>query len=166
MDERAFYRESNTTKPISLNCPFCRTSETYELNWLVRRKKEQLPGRTDERDRARFAKAQSYMVLIDDKVSCKNMRCRKRFDVSGIKTMAFMNPEQEAGMGEQAENSPGQRPVNREAKGQRRPRDAQARAGKRSGNRDRQGNSRQSSRRRRRGHKQHDSPMRGWDSGR
>jgi hypothetical protein len=30
------------------------------------------------------------MVLLDDKVMCKNMRCRKRFDVSGIKTMAFL----------------------------------------------------------------------------
>ena len=26
MEERQFYRESETTKPITLNCPFCRTS--------------------------------------------------------------------------------------------------------------------------------------------
>ena len=44
----------------------------------------------DERDRARFAKFLSYMVLMDDKAMCKNMRCRKRFDVSGVKTMAFI----------------------------------------------------------------------------
>ena len=44
----------------------------------------------DERDRARFQKAQSYMVLLDDKAMCKNMRCRKRFDISGVKTMAFV----------------------------------------------------------------------------
>ena len=44
----------------------------------------------DERDRAKFQKAASYMVLLDDKVMCKNMRCRKRFDVSGVKTMAFI----------------------------------------------------------------------------
>jgi hypothetical protein len=49
-----------------------------------------VPGPADERDRAKFAKAQSYMVLIDDKVMCRNLRCRKRFDVSGIKTMAFL----------------------------------------------------------------------------
>jgi len=30
------------------------------------------------------------MVLLDDKVMCKNMRCRKRFDVSGVKTTAFI----------------------------------------------------------------------------
>jgi hypothetical protein len=90
MDERAFFSESPARKPAVLNCPYCRQQETYELQWLVRKKKDRLPGGADERDRARFAKAMSYMVLIDDKVMCKNMRCRKRFDVSGIKTMAFI----------------------------------------------------------------------------
>jgi hypothetical protein len=90
MDERNFYRESQTTKPMTLNCPFCKTQDTYELHWLLRRKIERLPGHADERDRAKFQKAQSYMVLIEDKVACKNIRCRKRFDVSGIKTMAFL----------------------------------------------------------------------------
>ena len=90
MDERAFYSESPATKPATLNCPFCRTAETYELRWLVRKKKDRLPPGADERDRAKFAKAQSYMVLLDDKVACKNLRCRKRFDISGVKTMAFL----------------------------------------------------------------------------
>jgi hypothetical protein len=90
MDERQFYRESETTKAASLNCPFCRTSDSYELRWLVRRKIDRLPPRADERDRARFAKAASYMVLMDDKAVCKNPRCRKRFDVSGIRTTAFI----------------------------------------------------------------------------
>jgi hypothetical protein len=27
---------------------------------------------------------------MDDKAMCKNMRCRKNFDISGIKTMAFI----------------------------------------------------------------------------
>ena len=90
MDERQFYRESQTTKPATLNCPFCRTAESYELRWLVRKKIDRLPGNADERDRAKFAKAASYMVLLDDKVMCKNMRCRKRFDISGIKTTAFI----------------------------------------------------------------------------
>jgi hypothetical protein len=90
MHERAFFNESQTTKPTSLNCPFCRTTESYELRWLVRKKKDKLPPGGDEEDRARFLKAQSYMVLLEDKVMCKNMRCRKRFDISGIKTMAFL----------------------------------------------------------------------------
>jgi hypothetical protein len=90
MDERAFYSDSQATKPAQLNCPYCRTVDSYELRWMVRKKKDRIPQGADERDRAKFAKAQSYMVLLDDKVACKNLRCRKRFDVSGVKTMAFI----------------------------------------------------------------------------
>jgi hypothetical protein len=53
-------------------------------------RKAQLPRNADERDRARFAKAQSYMVRTDDLVGCKNIRCRKRFDVAGIQSVAFL----------------------------------------------------------------------------
>lgn len=90
MDERAFYSESQTTKSATLNCPYCRTQDTYDLRWMVHKKRDRLPGNADERDRAKFAKAQSYMVLLDDKVACKNLRCRRRFDISGVKTMAFL----------------------------------------------------------------------------
>ena len=90
MDERAFYRESQTVKPATLNCPFCRTSDVYQLRWLLRRKIDRLPRQADERDRAKFAKAASYMVLLDDKATCKNQRCRRMFEISGIKTTAFL----------------------------------------------------------------------------
>ncbi|MBV6431212.1 MAG: hypothetical protein IANPNBLG_01341 [Bryobacteraceae bacterium] len=88
MDERDFFVESRTTKAIDLVCSFCRGKESYELPWVVRRKKGAVPRGADERDRAKFAKMQSYMVLAQDKVSCK--RCRKPFDVSGTKTIAFL----------------------------------------------------------------------------
>ncbi len=90
LDERQLYTESQTTKPATLNCQWCRSSDTYQLRWLVRKKRDRLPGGADERDRAKFAKAQSYMVLLDDKIQCKNQRCRKTFEVSGIKTTAFI----------------------------------------------------------------------------
>ena len=90
MDERAYYSESPAKKPATLNCPFCKTQDTYELNYLVRKKKDKLPGGADERDRAKFAKAQSYMLLVDTQMMCRNARCRKRFDISGIKTVAFL----------------------------------------------------------------------------
>jgi len=90
VDERQFYTESQATRSIRLTCPFCRATDEHELKWLVRTKKDRLPPGADERDRAKFQKAQSYMVLIDDKAMCKQMRCRKRFDISGIKTMAFL----------------------------------------------------------------------------
>ncbi len=90
MDERAFYRESQATKPANLTCSYCRVSNLYDLRWLVRRKVDRLPRNADERDRAKFTKAASYMVLLDDKVLCKEPRCRRSFEVSGIKTTAFL----------------------------------------------------------------------------
>lgn len=89
MDERQFFSESQTTKPATLNCPFCRTVDTYDLRWLVRKKRDRLPGNADDRDRAKFQKSMSYMVLLDDKATCKNQRCRRPFEISGIKTTAF-----------------------------------------------------------------------------
>ena len=50
MDERAFYRESQMVKQAVLNCPYCRTSNSYDLRWLVRRKIDKLPRQADERD--------------------------------------------------------------------------------------------------------------------
>ena len=52
MEERAFFRESETTKPAMLNCPFCRTADTYELRWMLRKKLDQAPRGADERDAA------------------------------------------------------------------------------------------------------------------
>lgn len=90
ISEKDFFKESNTTKPATLNCPFCRTADTYDLRWLVRKKIDKLPTHADERARAIFAKSLSYMVLLDDHAACKNIRCRKRFEISGVKTTAFI----------------------------------------------------------------------------
>jgi hypothetical protein len=49
-----------------------------------------LPRGADERDRARFAKAQSYMVRRDDKLSCANIRCRKPFEINQLQSLAFL----------------------------------------------------------------------------
>ena len=91
MDERDFFDERPDRKMATLNCPHCHQSAEYELIWLVRTKKKQLPGRADERDRARFAKARSYMVRKDDLMVCKNMRCRKRFEISAVQSVAFLD---------------------------------------------------------------------------
>jgi hypothetical protein len=90
MDEREFFDERQDKKSFTLNCPHCQQPGEYELGWIVRTKKRQLPPRADERDRAKFAKARSYMVRRDDMVMCKNMRCRKRFEVSGVQSVAFI----------------------------------------------------------------------------
>jgi hypothetical protein len=83
MEERDFFDERTEKKPATLSCPSCKQSAEYEVNWLVRTKKRNLPGRADERDRAKFAKARNYLVRKDDMMVCKNMRCRKRFEITG-----------------------------------------------------------------------------------
>ena len=64
MEEREFFDERPEKKVATLNCPHCQQAAEYEISWLVRTKKNQLSGRADERDRARFAKAKSYMLRI------------------------------------------------------------------------------------------------------
>ena len=90
MEERDFFDERAEQRTHMMTCPHCREQNEYELRWLVRRKRTQLPRGADERDRARFAKAQSYMVRKDDLVGCKNIRCRKRFDVAGVQSVSFL----------------------------------------------------------------------------
>jgi len=93
MDERDFFDERQETRKATLNCPHCHQAGEYDLGWFVRTKKRQLSGRADERDRAKFAKARSYMVRRDDLVACKNLRCRKRFEVSGVQSVAFLDEQ-------------------------------------------------------------------------
>jgi hypothetical protein len=91
MDEREFFDERPEKKVHTLSCPHCQQSAEYEVSWLVRTKKKQLSGRADERDRARFAKASSYMTRRDDMLACKNMRCRKRFEITTLQSVAFLD---------------------------------------------------------------------------
>jgi hypothetical protein len=90
MEERDFFDERPEQRTHTLTCPHCGKAEEYAIAWLVRRKKSSLPRHADERDRARFAKAQSYMVRRDDMVGCKNIRCRKRFEVTTLQSVAFL----------------------------------------------------------------------------
>ena len=90
MEERDFYNESEQRHKASLNCPHCRQAAEYELRWAVRKKKDSIPPRADETDRAKFAKFRSYMVRKDDVVNCSNVRCRKRFEVSGIQSVVSL----------------------------------------------------------------------------
>ena len=90
MEERDLYDEKEQKKTHPLTCPHCRQAADYEVAWLVRTKKKQLPPRADERDKAKYAKAKSYMVRKDDLLMCKNMRCRKRFEIAGVQSVAFL----------------------------------------------------------------------------
>jgi hypothetical protein len=90
MEERDFYTEKDELKPANLNCPFCRQSDSYEVRWRRRTKKASLPSHASQEDRMKFAKARSYLVRIDDTINCKNQRCRRRFEISSLQTVAFL----------------------------------------------------------------------------
>jgi hypothetical protein len=83
MDERRYYTEKEETKQMNLVCPHCRQEGEFPVRWLVRTKREAMPPGGDADDRAKFGKARSYMVRVDEMVACRNMRCRKRFDLTG-----------------------------------------------------------------------------------
>ncbi len=95
-EERDFFDERTEVKTHTLTCPNCQQEADYALTWLVRRKRARLTGYADQAKEARFAKAKSYMVRRDDVVGCQNIRCRKRFEIAGVQTVAFM---QDAGEG-------------------------------------------------------------------
>ena len=82
MDDRRFYSEKEETKQLQLTCPHCRQENSYPVRWMVRTKKDKFPG-GNEQDREHYAKARSYMVRVDNLVACRNIRCRKRFDLTG-----------------------------------------------------------------------------------
>jgi hypothetical protein len=95
-EERDFFEERTEVKTHTLTCPHCHQDGDYALTWLVRRKKARLTGYADQAREARFEKARSYMVRRDDMVGCQNIRCRKRFEIAGVQSVAFL---QDAGEG-------------------------------------------------------------------
>lgn len=90
MDERDFFIEKDELKPATFQCPFCRQSDSYEIRWRRRNKKTHIPPHANDEDRMRFAKMRSYMVRLDDALQCKNPRCRRRFDIPSMQTVAFL----------------------------------------------------------------------------
>lgn len=90
MQERDFYEERQEIKSARFTCPFCRQNAEYQIRWLVREKRKQLPRGARPEDQARFAKAHSYMVRIDEKLLCSNPRCRKRFEIPSHQSVVLL----------------------------------------------------------------------------
>ena len=83
MDEKRFYDEKEEVKQLPLVCPHCRQEGTFPVRWMIRTKKNQIPNGANDQDRRNFDRARSYMVRIDNMVACRNIRCRKRFELTG-----------------------------------------------------------------------------------
>lgn len=90
MDERDFYTEKPETKVATYSCPKCRQSSEFQIRWLRRSRKKEIPRGASDYDRAKFAKARDYMVRIDDMLNCPNPRCRGRFEIPNSQTVVFV----------------------------------------------------------------------------
>lgn len=90
LNERDIFDERQEVKKANFACPFCRERNDYDVRWLKRTKKKQNPRHMAEHDRARFEKSRDYMVRVDDVLICRNMRCRKRFDIPSSQTVVFI----------------------------------------------------------------------------
>ncbi len=90
MNERDFFNEQPETKRMTFACPHCRERAEYDVRWLRRTKKPAPPRHANEQDRARFAKSRDYMVRVDDMLACRNIRCRKRFDIPNSQSVVFI----------------------------------------------------------------------------
>ena len=88
LSERDFYRESSETKPASYSCPHCRRRSDFQVRWVRRIKKDRLPPGADERDRAQYAKMRSYLLRLDDVLTCPV--CRRRFEVPTHQSIFFL----------------------------------------------------------------------------
>jgi hypothetical protein len=79
MEERDFFDERPEQRTHTMTCPHCGQAAEYELSWIVRRKKTQLPRGADDRDRARFAKAQATWSAATASSVARTSAVTKRF---------------------------------------------------------------------------------------
>jgi sarcosine oxidase delta subunit len=90
MRERDIFDERQELKRANFACPFCRERHEYDVRWLRRTKKRRPPAGLNEQQKAQFARSRDYMVRIDDTLSCRNPRCRKRFDIPVSQSVVFV----------------------------------------------------------------------------
>ena len=90
MQEKDIFDERQEVKRANYSCPNCRERAEYDVRWITRRKKKQIPRHLNEHDRSRFEKSRDYMVRVDDMLVCQNIRCRKRFEIPSSQTVVFI----------------------------------------------------------------------------
>ncbi len=90
MQEKDIFDERQEVKTASFACPTCRERNDYDVRWLKRTKKKSNPRNLNEQDRMRLEKSRDYMVRVDDMLMCKNMRCRKRFEIPSAQSIVFI----------------------------------------------------------------------------
>lgn len=90
MQERDIFEERQEIKKANFACPHCRERNDYDVRWMKRTKRKNVPRNLNEHERAQFQKSRDYMVRVDDQLMCKNIRCRKRFEIPSSQTVVFI----------------------------------------------------------------------------
>jgi hypothetical protein len=90
MQERDIFDEKQEVKQASFSCPHCRERHDYDVRWIKRTRKKNVPRNLSADDRARLEKSRDYMVRVDDMLACRNMRCRKRFEIPSSQSVVFI----------------------------------------------------------------------------
>lgn len=90
MQEKDIFDERQEIKTANFACPNCRERNDYEVRWLKRTKKRNSPRNLNENDRRQLEKSRDYMVRVDDQLMCKNIRCRRRFDIPSSQSIVFI----------------------------------------------------------------------------
>lgn len=90
MQEKDIFDEKQEVKKASFVCPMCRERNDYDVRWLKRTKKKNMSRNINQQERAQFEKSRDYMVRVDDMLMCKNMRCRRRFEIPSAQSIVFI----------------------------------------------------------------------------
>lgn len=90
MHERDIFDEKQEIKKAEFSCPTCRERHEYDVRWIKRTKKKNSGRNLNQTDKARFDKSRDYMVRVDDQLMCKNIRCRKRFEIPSAQSIVFI----------------------------------------------------------------------------
>jgi hypothetical protein len=90
MNESDIFDERTEVKKATFSCPNCRERGEYDVRWVRRTKKKNAPRHLNQQDLARFQNSRDYMVRVDDMLVCRNIKCRKRFDIPSSQTVVFI----------------------------------------------------------------------------
>ncbi len=90
MQEKDIFDEKQEVKKASFVCPSCRERNEYDVRWIKRTKKKNVPRQLGQQDKMRFDKSRDYMVRVDDMLMCKNVRCRRRFEIPSAQSIVFI----------------------------------------------------------------------------
>ena len=89
LEERDFFTDRQENRPGRYTCPKCQRTNEYSIRWVRRAKKDRLPPRADEHDRARFAKLRDYLLRLDEDVVCK--ACGRKFEIPSQHSLLFVD---------------------------------------------------------------------------